>query len=400
MLAGCSTTPNFSAIDVGNYNDGSQVKIRDVVDHIKCEIYRAAVDNEQLRQGDYYVGALLNLQVNDSGGLAPSVNFIEPFNLVPGAQSATQSLTWALSLQYNSNRFRTYSQSFIFHIKAMFAHPDKPQDADELTANEKIVRCAGAKQEAGGQGLSINGINLTGDLGLHELVGLGLSSINYAEDQATPGDYVVFPAGMSTGYVTSAAAGTPAAATPTFKCPDGQERIECQPPVFGSTEQFAVARGVGGGPNWTFLRFKGPVASSGGSGGGGGGGSGGAGGGGASGGSGSGGSGGPSGLVSASRTDTHTLYIAFVPTSSILPLEQSATYASEKEFLLQYAPLFGTKNGTPERDMRFKADKAQVEQELAPLRKAAPVKGQPDSARAAATAQSVINSMILQNLQF
>jgi hypothetical protein len=308
MLSGCETVAPFSALGVGYRESGNgpevKVTVRDIVENLKCQIYDAALADPTLskytipgsdQQYHYFAGALLNLTVNDNGGLAPSFSFISPL-----FKTTTESYTTALAAQLSATRQRVYSQAFLYDVTNM---------VDPANKGEMKKSCHDFKD-----GFHINGINLIGDLGIDEVVALGTNAIT-SDDQLTDAPFVV-PTSLSTGYVpvTQQNQSGIVQVVPAYQEWDCHGVPQCpQPPSFGTTVQFTLTRAVGGGPNWVFNTFKGPTASGGGSSssGGGGGNSGGSSSGGSSG-SGSGG-GGPSGLLTAGRTDTHQLYICFVP---------------------------------------------------------------------------------------
>jgi uncharacterized membrane protein YgcG len=395
-LAGCTGVPDFTAPDVGRYSDGSDIHVADIVDRVKCEILEAAIARPELRTEKYQVGVLLNLQVNDNDGVAPSFNFIHPIDLVPGAQSAMQSLTYALSAQYNGTRLRTYSQSYLFIVDDMFdPHvvllPGQKLTDAQANAERQYTHCLpGPDKHAR---FAFNGIDLTHDLGITEVANLGLDSISPV-DQVV-GQQMVVTAPINTGYVSPTTTNQM-----VFPCAGGTtEESACTPPIFGSTEQFAVARSIGVGPNWTLLRFKGPTASGGGSGAGGAG----AGAGGGTSGSSSGSSGGSSGLLNFGRTDTHALWIAFVPTGGRLvnppavpPVPPSETSAYQELHSHSFSLLSAPLRSSREKELKALIPRQQAQKQAeAEARATALVRTQ----NAAATAQGVINTMIFQNLQ-
>jgi hypothetical protein len=385
-LNGCTTVPDLSGLGAAD-DIGSSVTIGDVVEHVRCEIYVAALNNPYLQHAlylqnnnlsgdetykddkgndidyDYYVGVMLNLVVNDNGTLAPSFNFINPIGVVPKT-NGTQNYTTALALQMGATRQRTYTETLIYDVNAMFS-PDN---------SGAISHCGPTDPKTGKLALDpntkkwvaenipdvpihVNGLNLVGDLGIENMAENAYESIP-TQDQYSD-NAMVLPTATTTSYWTPSGQ-TPLVLT-KWHCQSLPPTNTClQPPIFASTVQFTFSRSLGAGPNWSVTTFKGPTASGGGGGGSSGSGSG------ASGGSGGGGNtagGSANGLLSAGRTDTHQLYIAFVPIEIPVP---NAHYVLSIE---------GLKNETT-------------------------VGRTTAQSKAQAVTQGVINSMILQNIPF
>jgi hypothetical protein len=235
-----------------------------------------------------------------------------------------------------------------------------------------------AKDEAREEGLHINGINLLGDLGIHDTVELGVNALS-DHNQMGSDPPMETPAQVATGFVQPSAPATTTPA-PYWPCKTSQPQQTCQPqPSFGATIQFSIVRAVGGGPNWVLTRFKGP-------------------GGGVTGTNSI--AGNSASLLNFGRSDQHTLWLAFAP----LPVAQPATELIDEIRQIDKALQSIAKS---ESLFRSPAERRTLDTERQSLQERKQAlqselkRGQPEASASQATAatQAIINTMILQNLQ-
>lgn len=360
-MAGCSHVADFDDIGVGRGEtaDGSGViRPSDIVDHIKCELWQEADAEADHDLDNYLVSVLLNLKVDDNGGLSPSVSYINPV----AAMNQPNSLTATLSGQLSRTRERTYSEAFIL-------------DMSKITKDGCVTNAK--------PGFELNpGINFMGDLGIHGVVEFGLKSIPKADNGQVYADS--FGGGTSYADIPMTIDGT-------------------QLPSFGSSLQFTLTKSLSGGPSWTFEHWKigaGGGASGGGSGGGG------SSSGGSSGGSGGSGGGGSGGLINFGRLDTHQLWISFVPQKGHElkkeTVESIKTFRARSEMLqaqianAKTAPEFALTG--PPLQQQLKDNDTSLKAALDNARNERRRTDSPDGDVAKA-ARGIVNTMILQNLE-
>ena len=192
-----------------------------IIRRIVCEL--SATRNDSKGRFDGYVAAAqISLKVEDTGGLTPSLSAIDTTGMI------TKTLN--IGGEITKGRLRTFTQNFVINI-------------DKATCPTEIV-----------------GTDLTGSLGLEEVVRAALDAIDGA------------PAGTGGAVIGW--------------------KGEAGSPYFGSTIQFSLKTGANGGPSITKPKFKGY--------------------------------GGNNGLLNISRTNTDLLTIAFAPIKQPAALPPSA----------------------------------------------------------------------------
>jgi uncharacterized membrane protein YgcG len=238
---------------------------------------------------EYVAAAEYTLDVTGTGGANPSANFITPYS------TPMTNFTLAVTGQLNDTAHRNINifTSVDFSRLVKSEPTIESYDPTPIAQEPTILPCNdtnyGVENELGGQ------------IGLKETLATGIiaDSMN---------DVALFNAEST---------------SPAGKFPTGvQDQSGYAFGLITAQIDFTIVAGIGGGPNWTLVHFKGPMAGgNGGSGGGGGGGSSGnsstgssgGSGGGSSGGGGGNGSGGSQSLLNVSRQIKDTLIIAFVP---------------------------------------------------------------------------------------
>jgi hypothetical protein len=203
-LCGCSTLPSFDH-PIGRSNVAPTVA--DVVNHIQCELGTALDHVPNLKKNRYVVFANLTLEVTDNQGLTPSLNFINPYAL------AGTNVTYSVNGQVTGQQHRLITQAFTLDLAGGY---DKAKEAAACGDQESPV-------------------GLKGELGIEEIVKSGLQ---YDADSFA------------------------------FKIPSGSAGQYLLPspsslPIFGTTIDFTVVYGLGGGPNWTITHLTGPSGQSG-----------------------------------------------------------------------------------------------------------------------------------------
>lgn len=213
LVSGCSTLPKFGGVLHPDEVVGPTVQ--DVVKHIQCEITNVLVKDKEdkvlrdLHTYRFMTSAVLTLEVTGSQAFNPSVNQVEPY------LRAGTSRIIALGGTYSGTQRRTITVSFLLDLDPAKA---------ELAAAK-----GGACFEYNAEG---NGI--TGTLGLREILLSGIMS--------TRGYF--FPT------------------TPEYDSNGKPIDAKSRPkPSFGSTVEFAIARTIGGGPNFTLTYFRAPAVS-------------------------------------------------------------------------------------------------------------------------------------------
>lgn len=184
-LYGCASLPKISSV-------GLEPSV--VVNKIYCELQKSVSDPDygRLKKEHWVAVAQLSLEGDDSIGLTPNLSYVNPL--------AAAMTTFVFSANAMLSRMRQQ----IFSLNVNF---------DLASLAEK-----GCKERNQGD-------YLAGDLGLDEIIGKGLHSLDGA-----PGE----------GF------------------PDQQDTDS-----FGSTIKFVISKGVGGGPQWTLTHFVGPSADGG-----------------------------------------------------------------------------------------------------------------------------------------
>jgi hypothetical protein len=234
-LVSCSTLPTFDGPPglTTNRRDreaqsykGPVPSVYDIVKHIQCEIWqipkplpenqRDTATAEQKRfdkfwLNQYVVYAILTIDVTDDGRIDPSVSFIQPL----AAMGESRSLSVTPSVDGTAHR--NFTVSFVLDLT-----PDPQGNPTFIPPDgtDRLNYCKANDEHVGG---------LTGDLGIKSIIEEG---IKYRDN-----DQFVFPTALSTQFSSST--------TPTF----------------GSTIDFTMVYGLGGGPNWTLTHFTGPSGS-------------------------------------------------------------------------------------------------------------------------------------------
>jgi len=228
--AGCAV-PKF---DVPSPNGLPTVK--STIDHIKCELAdlvslpavegNSKVDpiEQKLLTGDYDVQVTLELEVNDSGGLTPSVTFMEPI---------TKLISFSLggSATISESRDHHFTDNFQLSMRQLYLDAHAPAGKPHLvcpTGDGDVARALGVKD------------NLERTLGIRDFVSMGFDT-----DRPPP----------------------PPPATPPTPKPSQQQQtpqpqsasITAATEAFGGVITFLVTKNVSGfGPTWTTTRWKGP----------------------------------------------------------------------------------------------------------------------------------------------
>jgi hypothetical protein len=154
---GCAYVPNY---DVQSDRYGLPT-VKTIVDRIRCELVDmvrsdrsddvAANHRDFLLNQDYDVEATLSLEVNDTGGLAPSFSSIVPY-------SAVTSLAVSATGTFSQSRDQNFTENLHFNLRELF----KDWQASQKTHGESICPAADT--------------NLAGDLGLRNIVAMADSS--------------------------------------------------------------------------------------------------------------------------------------------------------------------------------------------------------------------------------
>lgn len=101
----------------------AQPTVRTIIERIQCELRDMVRDDRPgdpaafhrlfLLNGDYEVVASLSLEVNDAGGLAPSVTYLTPLG-------AAASLTVSANATLNASRDHTFSENVQLSIRQIY----------------------------------------------------------------------------------------------------------------------------------------------------------------------------------------------------------------------------------------------------------------------------------------
>jgi uncharacterized membrane protein YgcG len=259
------------------------------VKHLRCEAYRTitgAYNNRKTNREawntvrylywyGYQAAGQLTLDVTASEGFNPSIADIVPYH------TPMTNFTLTVAGQLSGVQHRNIQDNISVNYARLFeetgrADPeDSPRIIPELVPIGKYKKFPDDQFNLQEQCGDNDGTGIQGDIGLADIVDLGLGAFR---DE----DAVVSPGFAATGTTSSKN-------------------------VFGSTVDFTVTGGLNIGPNWTLVHFKGPTGGSAGSSGGGSSASG-------SSSSTSGSSGGTGqGLIAGSRSAKDTLIISFAP---------------------------------------------------------------------------------------
>jgi hypothetical protein len=134
-----------------------------IVARLECELLDlvrdGAVGRDWLLTGDYQVAVALSLEVNDTGGLAPSVSYINPL-------SAVTSFTFGGSANLSESRDHNFTENLQFSLRAIH------QDWKRIPT---AYQCPTAPDT-----------NLAGTLGISDFVAMAAVSPGLDEDRKSP----------------------------------------------------------------------------------------------------------------------------------------------------------------------------------------------------------------------
>lgn len=215
LSMGCTSLPSFERL--GSYKSEADVgpTVSDLVTHIQCEIRDALLDPDHrfddLRESLYVTYASLTLDVTNTQGLSPTLNFINPL-----ATEGT-NVTLNLGAQLSGTQHRDINETFTLVIDS---------DSEEMArlASEAVAnRCKPLSSPRG----------LRGNLGIKEILAAGIRQ-NTNELNIFP---VPKPEDSEAGKVALSGSLIP---------------------NFGYTIDFTIVYGLSGGPTWTLTHFNGP----------------------------------------------------------------------------------------------------------------------------------------------
>ncbi|MEH2482280.1 hypothetical protein V1282_005637 [Nitrobacteraceae bacterium AZCC 2146] len=198
MLAGCAgIVPSF---DVPKDPESGSPNVVSIVNRVTCELANlvapGAPNATELLTGQYEVAVQLDLTVNDTGGLAPSVTY------------ASGPFAFGLGAKLEQSREQYFSQKLYYSLLDL---------RNELNERENAVRAGTAKKRLTDCSDDID-TNLAGDLGIRQAVDMALAS-NYLKTDAKAADQG----------------------------------------AFGGSVNFLVTKNLNGvGPTWTLTHFTGP----------------------------------------------------------------------------------------------------------------------------------------------
>lgn len=145
------------------YDAYGQPTVKTIIERIQCEIRDMVRDDRPespdsfhrrfLLNGDYEVTLALSLEVNDSGGLSPSVSYVTPL-------AAATTLTLAANATLSKSRDHTFADNIEFSTRQIFL---------DWKSGRKAYDCPVADT------------NLAGNLGLKDIVSMAASTPNLDE---------------------------------------------------------------------------------------------------------------------------------------------------------------------------------------------------------------------------
>ena len=150
------------------YTSSGQPTVRTIVERIQCEMREMVVADDNnpasfhrlfLLDGDYDVAIALSLEVNDTGGLAPSFTYLNPFTLTTGF---TAGGAGALS----ESRDHNFTENIQLSYRQIFT---------EWRQKQNLYPCPDADT------------NLSGTLGLKDFVAMAALTPNLDEKQTLSG---------------------------------------------------------------------------------------------------------------------------------------------------------------------------------------------------------------------
>jgi hypothetical protein len=206
IASGCSV-PHFDV----PYTKLGHPTVRTIVERIECEIKDLVRDDDPdlsspskmygsfLRSQDFDVLVAMSIDVNESGGLAPSLSYLNP------ALSFTFSATGELS----GSRQHTFTENLQFSTRQIYVDWYSYRLAAQAGLNPTLLGLTSHECPAADT-------NLSGTLGIVDFVAMAARS-------------------------------------------DGLDMEKSSDNVFGGTIQFIVTKNVSGvGPLWELVHFKGP----------------------------------------------------------------------------------------------------------------------------------------------
>jgi len=177
-------------------------------------------DENALLTGDYDVQVTLELEVNDSGGLTPSVTFMEPI---------TKLISFSLggSATLSESRDHHFTDNFQLSMRRLYADAQVPKPLLVCpTDGGNLGRTLGVKD------------NLGGTLGIRDFVSMGFETDRPPPAPTPP--VTPKPAQQQQPYQQTAS-------------------ISAATEAFGGVITFLITKNVSGfGPTWTTTRWKGP----------------------------------------------------------------------------------------------------------------------------------------------
>lgn len=148
LVTGCAhTVPPIKLTHIGQ---GSPPTVQDVLNHISCEIKQADAENGNILSKDKYIVTVnLTLQVQDTFGLTPSINYTEAL------KAPSKDLVTGLGADLNNQRRRNFTTSYVIDATQLTKQPCAPPPGTDQT--ERLY-------------------DLTGNLRIGEIVEQGLKA--------------------------------------------------------------------------------------------------------------------------------------------------------------------------------------------------------------------------------
>ena len=159
LCAGCAV-PYFDV----PLDDFGQPTVRTIVQRIQCEVRDMVRDDRPdnpetfnrkfLLNGDYDIVIALSLEVNDSGGLAPSLSYVTPL-------TAATTFTFGAGASFSKARSHTFNENIQISTRQIFL---------DWKSGFKPYDCPVANT------------NLAGNLGIKDIVSMAASTPDLDED--------------------------------------------------------------------------------------------------------------------------------------------------------------------------------------------------------------------------
>jgi hypothetical protein len=233
MLAGCANLPAFTGPPGSAFFDptkDSVPTVSEVVRHIQCEIWSLPKPSKEgagtpeqemfapLWRYQYVVYGNLTVDVTDNGSVNPSLDFIEPLS------TAMTSVSLALNSEIGLAGHRNITLSFVLDLDPAGNPTFNPGKGPDGHFKSLDQYCQNDEKPLSG---------IKGDLGIRDIVAEGL--------QHTLNPDFVFPLAIAANQLDKLGLAT-----------------SSYVPSFGSTVDFTLTYGLGGGPVWTLTHFVGP----------------------------------------------------------------------------------------------------------------------------------------------